>query len=170
MTNRIGLAVIAGCIAVGSLAVAGCGGGGSSSTTGASGASGQAGSQPLSKADFVAQANQVCANSSDKITALGQQTHSASQIPSYLTKLGAIAEDLNSQLQALTPPAELQAEYQQLLDKNSETISVTHRAVAAAQSGDQQELQAQIAKGNEINAAKVPIAKELGIPNCAKAK
>jgi hypothetical protein len=43
MTDRIGLAAIAGCIAVGSLAVAGCGGG-SSSTTGASGASGASGS------------------------------------------------------------------------------------------------------------------------------
>jgi hypothetical protein len=54
---RIRVAVIAGCIAVGSLAVAGCGGGSSSSTAGASGASGTSGASgaaQVSAADFMA--------------------------------------------------------------------------------------------------------------------
>jgi hypothetical protein len=51
---RIRVAVIAGCIAVGSLAVAGCGGGSSSSTAGASGASGASSTAQVSAADFAA--------------------------------------------------------------------------------------------------------------------
>lgn len=51
---RIRVAVLAGCIAVSSLAVAGCGGGSSSSTAGASGASGASGTAQVSAADFMA--------------------------------------------------------------------------------------------------------------------
>src|SRR3954454_24363649 len=70
MINRIGLAAIAGCVAVGALAFAGCGGGSSTTTTGASGASGTAGSTPLSQDEFVSQANAVCKDANDQIAAL----------------------------------------------------------------------------------------------------
>src|SRR4051812_46029041 len=69
--NRISLAAIAGCVAVGALAFAGCGGGSSSSTTtGASGASGTAGSTPLSQDEFVSQANAACKQVNDQVAAL----------------------------------------------------------------------------------------------------
>jgi hypothetical protein len=56
-TTRIGFAAIAVCIAVGTFALAGCGGGSGTDTTGASGvsgASGAAGSAQVSASDFMA--------------------------------------------------------------------------------------------------------------------
>ena len=70
IVNRVSLAAIAGCVAVGALAFAGCGGGSSTSTTGASGASGASGSTRLSQSDFVSQANAACKEGNDKIEAL----------------------------------------------------------------------------------------------------
>src|SRR4051794_21743553 len=86
--NRTGLAAIAGCVAVGSLALAGCGGGGSSSTTGASGTSGAAGTTPLSQDEFVSQANAACTQYNDAVGALKHPSSSSmSDIAAYTAQL-----------------------------------------------------------------------------------
>ncbi|MFL5891375.1 MAG: hypothetical protein ACJ75I_01390 [Solirubrobacterales bacterium] len=73
---------------VAGLVLAGCGGGSSSSTTGASGASGTSGAQgaALSKSEFVAKGNAICAKGSQEINAEAKKIFTSNQAPSQATQ------------------------------------------------------------------------------------
>ena len=171
--NRIGLATIAGCVAVGALPFAGCGGSSSSSTTvasGASGASAAAGTAPLSQDEFVSQANAACKESNDKVAALKAPSATASiqdQIPTLEQDI-AIANDTYTQLSAITPPSNLQAKYTAYLNAGKGQIAFANQLLDAAKANDTSKLQ-QIAP--KLNAGKSQAdaqAKALGLTECAK--
>lgn len=104
ITARIGLGAIVGCIAVGSLAFAGCGGGSSSSTSGASGASGQAGPSTTSSgqltkatltsaagANIAASAPFVAAMQSGNLHAIGAATpKQVTEIHNYIAQVSTL--------------------------------------------------------------------------------
>lgn len=162
--NRIGVGMAA-CVAVGAIALAGCGGGSSSSSTGASGASGAAGSTPLSQSEFVSQANAVCKDSNAKTVALKAPT-SSSDLASFLGQSVALANDAYAKLSAITPPADLQSQYAEFLAQGKSQIALATQAEAAAKSGDTAKVQALVQKlqaGNNDS-----FAKNLGLTECAK--
>jgi hypothetical protein len=170
IVNRIGLAAIAGCVAVGALAFAGCGGGSSTSTTGASGASGASGSTPLSQSDFVSQANAVCKEANDKVAALKAPTATSSiqdQIPSLEQNI-AIGNDLYTKLSAITPPSDLQAKYAAYLSDGKGQIALANQVLDAAKANDTSKVQQIAAKINAGNAQNNSEAKALGLTECAK--
>jgi hypothetical protein len=168
--NRIGLAAVAGCVAVGALAFAGCGGGSSTSTTGASGASGASGSTPLSQSDFVSQANAACKEGNDKIEALKTlppnpdlndlATVTEQQIP--------IANEVYGKLSAITPPSDLQSKYDAYLANGKSQIGVAQQVVSAAKSGDTSQLQTLAQKLSANTDQGNAEAKALGLDECAK--
>jgi hypothetical protein len=106
--------LVAGALAVG-LVVAGCGSSSSSSTsTGASGASGATGASgaPLSKSEFVSQANAVCKQGNAEINKAGQSQFGSGQKPSQADQekfaTDTAIPNIQSQIdgiKALTPPA-----------------------------------------------------------------
>jgi hypothetical protein len=168
IVNRVGLAAIAGCIAVGALALAACGGG-SSTSTGASGASGASGSAPLSQDEFVSQANAVCKEENDKTAALKAPSATASiqdQIPTLEQDI-AIANDTYTQLNAITPPSNLQAKYAAFLSDGKGQIALANRLLDAAKANDTSKLQQMPAKANAINAQTNADANALGLTECA---
>jgi hypothetical protein len=169
IVNRIGLAAIAGCIAVGAFALAGCGGG-SSTSTGASGASGASGSAPLSQDEFVSQANAACKESNDKVAALKAPSATASiqdQIPTLEQDI-AIANDTYTQLNAITPPSNLQAKYTAYLNAGKGQIAFANQLLDAAKANDTSKLQQIAPKLNAGKAQADAQAKALGLTECAK--
>jgi hypothetical protein len=64
--------------AIAALAIAGCGGGSSSSTSGASGTSGAQGAA-LSKSEFLAKGNAICAKGNQELNAAGNKAFSDGQ-------------------------------------------------------------------------------------------
>jgi hypothetical protein len=170
ITNWIGLAAVAGCVAVGALAFAGCGGGSSTSTTGASGASGAAGSAPLSQSEFVSQANAVCKESNDKVAALKAPTATSSvqdQIPTLEQNI-AIATDTYTKLSAITPPSNLQAKYAAYLSDGKGQIALANQVLDAAKANDTSKLQQIATKTNAATAQTDSEATALGLTECAK--
>jgi hypothetical protein len=110
---------LTGLIAV--LVLAGCGGGSSSSTTAASGASGAQGAA-LSKSEFLAQGNAICAKGNKAINQAVQQQFgnsqpSSSQISQFATQTAIpnIQAQLTA-LGALTPPAADADQVQAIID------------------------------------------------------
>ncbi len=169
IVNRIGLAAIGGCIAVGALALAGCGGG-SSTSTGASGASGVSGSAPLSQDEFVSQANAACKESNDKVAALKAPTSTTSiqdQIPTLEQDI-AIANDTYTKLNAITPPSNLQAKYTAYLNAGKGQIALANQLLDAAKANDTSKLQQIAPKLNAGKAQSDAQAKALGLTECAK--
>jgi hypothetical protein len=167
--NRIGLAAVAAFVAVGALAVAGCGGGGDdSSTTGASGASGASGSTPLSQDEFVSQANAACADANQQVESLTAPADSApiESLAPFLEKEVAIAGELLGKLSAITPPEDLQSDYDEFLASGKSQIATAQDAADAAKSGDTQAVQAAV---QELSSNKDDqMAKSLGLTECAQ--
>jgi hypothetical protein len=170
ITKRIGVAAIAACIVVGALAVTGCGGGDSSSTTGASGASGASGSAPLSKDEFVSQANAICADTNDKIEALQQppQNPQASELVPLLTQELAIARDAATELEALTPPSELQDERDKLVANTDKQEALAAQIIAAAKANDASQAQSLGQQLEALNKENNSISSSIGLTECAK--
>jgi hypothetical protein len=115
---RIRVAVIAGCIAAGSLAIAGCGGGSSSSTAGASGASGASGGSgtaQVSAADFMASVCPAVVGLQSTVTkqeAAFQQAISGGtdpvagkkQVENFISKLNSTLQQFATTLEAAGTP------------------------------------------------------------------
>jgi hypothetical protein len=164
--RRIGPSFL-GCVAIGAVALTGCGGGSSSSTTGASGA---AGATPLSQDAFVSQANAVCKEENAKFSslkALTPQSH-LSDFATLMEQTNAIAQDRVTKLAALTPPTDLQAQYSQYLSERKAQIAQADQVIAAAKSGDESKVQAALQKAQATGANTVPEARALGITECVK--
>jgi hypothetical protein len=166
--NRIGLAVVVGCIAAGALAFAGCGGGDDSSTTGASGASGTAGATPLSQDEFVSQANAACADANQQVEALTAPAASdpIESLEPFLAKEIAIGNELLAKLSAITPPEDQQSDYDQYLATGKSQIATAQDAADAAKSGDTAAVQAAVKKLDSNSNDQ--LAKTLGMTECAK--
>jgi len=124
MTNRLSIIAALVCAAF-AVAIAGCGGGDDSSSTtastGVSGATGASGA-PLTKEQFIAQADAICKKGNDTIDqaagqVFGGQQPSAAQIEQFAndTAIPAIQQEIDG-ISALTPPAGDEDQIQAILD------------------------------------------------------
>lgn len=166
--NRIGLAAIAASVAVGSLAVAGCGGGGSS-TTGASGTSGAAGTTPSSQDEFVSQANAACKQYNDAYRALKRPaTNSMSDVAAFTTQVLPLANRRYAQLAALTPPSDLQVKYAQYLSDTKSQVGLLQDLDSAAKAGDANKASATLQKGQAAGGQLKSEEQDLGLTECTK--
>ena len=165
--NRFGLAAIAGCVAVGALALAGCGGGSSSSTTGASGASGSA---PLSQSAFVSQANALCKEGNTKVEALKPPPSGGtpSDFVPYLTQSVAITQPLLASLEALTPPSNLQSDWDKLIADAKAKAALAEKALAAAKANDSSQFNAAIKQLQALSGQDDALTRSIGLTECAK--
>jgi hypothetical protein len=168
--NRIGLAAIAGCVAVGSLALAGCGGGDDTTTAGTTGASGVAGSEPLSKEEFVSQANAICADANEQIEALvaPAENTQVTEIVPFLEQAAAIARESSTKLEALTPPSELEDQVDTLDADSQKGLTLSEDLIAAAKAGDSAQVQAVTQQLQTIDKKDDKITSSIGLTECAK--
>jgi hypothetical protein len=170
--NRIGLATIAGCVAVGALPFAGCGGSSSSSTTvasGASGASGAAGTAPLSQDEFVSQANAICKETNDKIVGVNAaQSNSLSDLSAMVQDEIPINNEAYAKFAALTPPSDLQAKYNELLSGAKAQEALANQFVDAAKTNDVNQANAILDKAKTLSSRQDSLSKSMGLTECAK--
>jgi hypothetical protein len=152
VTNRIGLAVIAGCIAVGSVAIAGCGGGGSGA---------------LSESAFISQADAICKDLNDRVAALPAMTSTQATI-STLTQENRMNKIALSKLAALQPPSNLQDDWSQSVSDSKATFPAAEELPSALKSGDTAKVRALWAEINAKGKASNALARKIGLTACAK--
>ena len=170
IVNRIGLAAIAGCIAVGALAFAGCGGGSDTSTTGASGASGASGGTALSEDEFVSQANAICKEGNTKVEALKAPPSGGppSGFVPYLSQTIAAQQPLVAELAALTPPSNLQSDWDKLIADAKQKEALANKALDAAKANDTDQFTAVIEQLQSMSGSADSLARSIGLDECAK--
>jgi hypothetical protein len=143
-------------VCVGFLMVAGCGGGGSATTSG---------QQPLSQQEFVAQANAACKQANGELRALQAPTDLPS-FASFTAQSEPVAKNLYSKLSALAPPANLQAQWSQIITDFHTALAKLADIRTAAEAGDAQKVQS---IANDIQAlSDDPQARDMGLDECAK--
>jgi hypothetical protein len=135
---------------LGALAV-GCGGGG--------------GGDRLSKQEFQQQANAICKRYNAKIAALGPA--SPSDIPQFVEKGVPVIQQGIAELRALRPPADLEDDYNRMLDEAERAIPAARKLGDAAAKQDAAAVQQAIKAGNAADQASDRIATKLGLSDCA---
>jgi hypothetical protein len=150
--------------------VAGCGGGSSTVTSsgasGASGATGANGAAGLSKAAFIKQADQICAEANTAIDSLSAGT-STDQSFQVSQELDITRSELQS-LQALTPPQGNKATLNDFLTAVKNEVDALTRANTAVQGGgDTSSADAELASAKQNAEA---AATRYGMKDCGNAK
>ena len=134
-------------------ALAGCGGGDS---------------KPLSAAELVQRADEICGkerSSFDRIQA--HPPPNASVAADQTDELIKVTQDANSQLRDLKPPEELQSAYNQYLDARDRAVDQMKRGKEAAESQDSAAYgAAQAAVAHEAPQRR-KLAQSLGLKDCS---
>ena len=161
----MGVARLAAAIAA--LAIAGCGGDDETTdATGASGASGAAGA-PLTEEEFVSQGNAICADVNSGIVALQAPTgDDLDGLATFASQGLEITEPALASFQALTPPGDLQATFDEYVTQAADQIEQTKELQAAAEAGDEQQVQSLLDELNSVDNDQS--ARALGLDECAQ--
>ena len=92
---------------------------------------------------------------------------SPEEIPDYVERLVPLVRQGLERLRALQPPADLQEDYDRMLDVNEKALASADDLAEAAQEGDAAKLQEALAAGDTANRESDRLASELGLDECA---
>ena len=170
---RIAAAVAAASLSIG--LVAGCGGSDSSASSSAADTTAAASTTAaMTQAEFVAAADKICADVNAKVATLEDSADNSGLqgVQNIYEQALADAKAGNAELQALTPPADLAADYQAFLDAHAASQANGESLVAKIQAATTLEEAVAVVKANtdlEALAAKgKAAATKLGLAECAK--
>jgi hypothetical protein len=130
---------------------AGCGGGGG---------------DRLSQEEFQQQADAICEKYDKKIQALGSP-QSPADIPAYVQKGIPLLRQGIAELRALNPPADVEDDYNRMLDETAKAIPAAEKLADAAEKSDAAAVQDAIKEGQQADEASDELATKLGLDRCA---
>lgn len=168
MSNYSKAFAAAGLLAATVLVAAGCGGG-SGDATDTSAHTGATAQAPLTKRQFVSQANAVCRERNADVLQLTAPTYgsSPSSVASFLGQYVAISSRAYQRLLGIKPPAELKARYSQYLRATKSQLRVARRAQQAWSSNEFHKAFRLIPKPFAKKSDALTRAKSLGLTACA---
>jgi hypothetical protein len=120
----------------------------------------------LSEEEFRTQANAICEEYNEKLGAIGAP-ESPEDIPEFVDEGIPVIEEGIAELRALTPPAELEDDYNAMLDETEKAIPAARDLSEAAAEGDSEAVQDAIAEGQRADEESDRLAGELGLDACA---
>lgn len=145
MRRVLGLALFFAALA------AGCGGGGGDG---------------LSQEEFRQQADAICEKYDKKIQALGSP-QSPADIPAYVQKGIPLLRQGIAELRALNPPADVEDDYNRMLNETAKAIPAAEKLADAAEKNDAAAVQDAIKEGQQADEASDELATKLGLGRCA---
>jgi hypothetical protein len=144
---------LAGISAAVLLVLAGCGGDGDEA-------------EPLSKSEWIEQANEICAQADVDIEALGDPA-TLDEIGELTDEASGISRDALADLRALRPPEEDQATVDQMLDLVEQQIEIGEQIGEAARNGDEAEVRRLAAEAQPLEAQADEMGRQYGLDDCA---
>ncbi len=145
MRTKLAVLALAASVAL----VAGCGGG-----------------DRLSKEEYIAAADAVCAEANASIDALAEPTEET--LDEYLAKAEEISRAQLDKLRALKPPADDEATLNRAYDLVEQQIALAVGASEALKSQDQAEIDRISAEIDKLNAEADKIANDYGLKECGQ--
>jgi hypothetical protein len=130
---------------------AGCGGGGDGR---------------LSQEEFQQEANAICEKYDKKIQALGSP-QSPADVPAYVQKGIPLLRQGIAELRALNPPADVEDNYNRMLDETAKAIPAAEKLADAAEKNDAAAVQSAIKEAQQADDASDGLATELKLDRCA---
>lgn len=155
-------------LAVLALVVAGCGG---SDDTGSNSGNGSGSAKPvtpaLTKSELVTKADAICQDMQDELDDVPSPESLSDLAAAYGTAFDASASALKD-LNSLTPPADLEGDYNSWTDKLEEMNELTAEIRDAAKSGSQSKVDEISSSMGAIDSEANKVGKQLGFKVCAK--
>ena len=142
MRTKLALLALAASVAL----VAGCGGGGG---------------DRLSKEEYIAAADKICAEANSSIDALGEPTEAT--FDDYIAQAEKIAREQLDKLRALKPPGEDEATLNKAYDLIEQQIGLALKASEALKNQDQAAIEKASAEIDKLNAEADQIANDYGM-------
>ena len=133
------------------LLATGCGGGGSDAR--------------LSREEFESQANAICAKYQKQLNAVGTPS-SIEEIPDLVDQALAILNKEIAEIAALNPPADMQTEFDAMIEASNNTKDAADDLSQAAKDGDRAAVQKALDEGNAASKKADQIATQLGLDSC----
>jgi rubrerythrin len=139
---RLSLIVVAAVLAVALLG--GCGGGGDSTGGSGSTSAEPTGSTPLSKAEFIAQADGICEAANESQAPLQKKfeglqkaegPNAEQELGESMTALASAGQAETKEIRALVPPKKDAAEVKRLLDSEEAALATATEAATALEEG-----------------------------------
>jgi len=130
--------------------LAGCGGGGDTR---------------LSREGFESQGNAICAKYQKQLQAVGNPS-SIDEIPDLVDQAVAILNKEIAEIAALNPPADMQTEFDALIDASNNTKDAADDLSQAAKDGDRAAVQKALDEGKAASEKADQIATQLGLDSC----
>jgi hypothetical protein len=133
-----------------------------------SGSSGRSGGR-LTKAQFIANADQICSSANEKTFALKPPTTPAPKaLAKYLSKTGKIITDAAAQLKALRPPAADQQKIDTLVNGLEKSADYFPALIKAIKAKDTQKVQQIMGQVRQASLQGTQIAMNYGFHVCAQ--
>lgn len=133
-------------------------------------------SGPLTKDEYIAQADQICADSKTETDALEAEFNSAFDAgdlegaADVLEEANAIVEDAVADLESLEPPEEDQATIDEFLSLSDQQVEIGGQlADAIREGGDQATVQDIGAQADDLEQQSDAIADDYGLTDCGSA-
>jgi hypothetical protein len=123
------------------------------------------GGERLSKAEWIEQADAICARASEDVEALTEPTK-LDEIPEFTDTASEISRDALSDLRALQPPEEDQTTVDEMLDLVEQQIEIGEQIGEAAEDGDQDEVQRLADETDPIENEADEKARQYGLNDC----
>ncbi|MEO8289648.1 MAG: hypothetical protein ABI649_01470 [Gaiellaceae bacterium] len=130
----------------------------------ASGCGGDGGGR-LSQSEFQSRANAICAKYQKQLDAL-QEPQSLDEIPDLVDQALAIIDQEIEEIAALNPPAELQSDFDLMIEQAEKTKKAADDLSEGAKANDQAAVQKALDEGNTASDDADRIAGELGLDSC----
>ena len=127
----------------------------------------EGGGEALSKDEFVKQANDVCKKYEAKAKELGDP-QSLEELPEYADKAVALFDDQLGELKDLTPPEDMQEDYDALIATGEDAKKTIQDLKSAAQDKDEQEIQKISQDAEKRDQESDKLAADLGLTECSK--
>jgi hypothetical protein len=127
------------------------------------------GDEELSRAEFLAQGDEICVEAHEAFTDLQDQTPATAREAVDLTEqLINIAEDERDEIDDLNGPSELDDEVDAYLSGRQEGIDLLHRGLDAAEDDDGQTYAASQAKVAAQQLERLELAEAVGFTECSR--
>jgi len=144
--------VVGSLLAGGAMLVAGCGGDG--------------GGDRLSLEELIAEADAICAKYEEQLNAL-ETPQSLEDIERLAEEGKPIVEEGVNELKALEPPADLEGQWDALMEHNDANVELIDELREAAASDDQARVQEVAAEAQRQDEETDRLAREIGLEECS---
>lgn len=133
----------------------------------AAAAAGCGGGDRLSQAEYVKQADAICARYEKRLAAL-PQPESTADVKTLVDKGLPIAREGNTELKELKPPEDLEAKVDQWHERNDRNLELIEDLGQAAEDGDEERIQTLASEAEENEGEADRLASEIGLKDCAE--